>query len=827
MHHIDSLRAYAILMMLQGHFIYSLLAPVYHQPENPIFRFWMYCKGFTAPIFFTITGLVLVYLLLKNPDPSYRVRRIKKALRRGIYLLFWGYLLRINLWGLFSGILYPNFWCVDVLHCIGLALIILAFGFWITANRSFRAFQWLLITFGVAIFLLEPIYTDLQLSNWPPALRNYLNTDQGSVFTPFPWIGYTLLGGFLGTLYHQSNAGRLFGLPILGLGLAIFGYLLATFSSQVFMDIHYTFGIELLKEVAYNNYLFIRFGHILIFIATFLLLEPFLAKLKTFNRIGQQTLNIYIIHFIVLYGSWFGWGLTRWFEGVLSPLPAIFGALLFVLSISYLSLRVHAIRGFFKEIHWRNSLQSAFAVGKSCWSIALLHMRKAKAWFLEGRAYLLLLPVLLQGCSLVEPVSLRVQWLKGIKLTTRISSNSYSDFVVDEQGNAYIACFYTNIDRQDYIYLVKTSPDGTKLWEKDTNTGRATGITLAPTGEVWVTGHFQGQIVLDEHRAVAASSPSPFLAKFHPSGKCLGLFTGKGVGTGYHCHATNHGTVLLTGSSGKQLEWDQQELNRTEKTEETFIATFDSLGNCQWLRSMPGHINKVSSNANGELYLTGGFQSTFSYDSISLQTTGDFDQDAYLLKIDPNGKGLWGRQYGQEGITRNGYRTTEVGGDLNVLPSGEILLAIRTEGFEMVNPKHLGHEPKSWIKALLIDPNGKINQSITLLESELSAAILTLRTTTNYHYLTTIFPRNCKIRNVKFDFEYPKIGVVRFDHQWNIRDTLFSQNEHAGQDVLLRVSNKYGDRLYCSGHFRNFFSIDHYELSNAGNHELFLMGLSN
>ena len=63
---IDALRAFAILMMLQGHFISGLLDPVFKDPDNPIYSFWLYCRGFTAPVFFTITGWVFTFLLLRN-----------------------------------------------------------------------------------------------------------------------------------------------------------------------------------------------------------------------------------------------------------------------------------------------------------------------------------------------------------------------------------------------------------------------------------------------------------------------------------------------------------------------------------------------------------------------------------------------------------------------------------------------------------------------------------------------------------------------------------------------------------------------------------------
>ena len=75
---IDALRAFAILMMLQGHFISGLLDPVFTHPNNPIYSFWLYCRGFTAPVFFTITGWVFTFLLLRNSEQGWKNPRVKK-----------------------------------------------------------------------------------------------------------------------------------------------------------------------------------------------------------------------------------------------------------------------------------------------------------------------------------------------------------------------------------------------------------------------------------------------------------------------------------------------------------------------------------------------------------------------------------------------------------------------------------------------------------------------------------------------------------------------------------------------------------------------------
>ncbi|GAL82555.1 hypothetical protein JCM19274_2331 [Algibacter lectus] len=118
---IDAVRAFAILMMLQGHFIDNLLARAYRSDTNTIYNIWVYFRGFTAPTFFTISGLVFSYLLLRAHAKGYDKPRIKKGLFRGLLLLFIGYSLRLDIFNWLSGNFNNRFFIVDVLQCIGLA----------------------------------------------------------------------------------------------------------------------------------------------------------------------------------------------------------------------------------------------------------------------------------------------------------------------------------------------------------------------------------------------------------------------------------------------------------------------------------------------------------------------------------------------------------------------------------------------------------------------------------------------------------------------------------------------------------------------------------
>ena len=67
---IDIIRAFAILMMLQGHFIDTLLSESYRNLNSNTFSIWLYFRGITAPTFFTISGLIFTYLLIKAKEKA-------------------------------------------------------------------------------------------------------------------------------------------------------------------------------------------------------------------------------------------------------------------------------------------------------------------------------------------------------------------------------------------------------------------------------------------------------------------------------------------------------------------------------------------------------------------------------------------------------------------------------------------------------------------------------------------------------------------------------------------------------------------------------------
>ena len=345
---IDIIRAFAICMMLEGHFIDGLLAPEYRDENNLFYATWHYIRGMTAPVFFTVSGFIFTYLLIKEQNPAkmgWNHVRVQKGVRRGINLIIIAYLLRANIFNLFTpGYTDMNVRRVDVLHCIGLSLLFLIAFYLLTYRRKNRLrMSIMLLGTTFVAFFFEPIYSHLTYEYLPMALANYFTKENGSVFTIFPWFGYASLGGFMGFLFYKNREN-----PHLYRNMVIWyillGVILITFPYWM-GKIADTLQIHSLQLIAHGDYLIKRIGNVLLFFALFMILRHVITS-PTLQKIGQNTLSIYVIHYIILYGSFTGMGLYRYFHDQLTPWQAIIGAILFVIVtilITFLYMRKEAL----------------------------------------------------------------------------------------------------------------------------------------------------------------------------------------------------------------------------------------------------------------------------------------------------------------------------------------------------------------------------------------------------------------------------------------------------------------------------------------------------
>ena len=334
---IDVIRAFAICMMLQGHFVGGLLADRYRDDNNFIYWLWHYCTGITAPVFFTVSGFIFTFLLVKESDATkigWQNPRVKKGIRRGLMLIGIAYFLRMS------------FQSVDVLHCIGLSLLLLITTYLLSYNRKAWVMPTILLSTTLLAFTFEPFYKSLTFDFLPLPIANYFTRAHGSFFPIFPWFGYVAFGGFMGYLFQRYKAHpHLYRNAIL-LFLTVGAFLLWAshyIVEQLYYINHATFFARLMEDFAY-----LRLGNVLLVFGFFALMRNVITS-KLIKTIGQNTLSIYVIHCFVLYGSITSHGLLQHFGGSLKPYQVILGAPAFIAVCVWLSFIYNRVKPVIKS----------------------------------------------------------------------------------------------------------------------------------------------------------------------------------------------------------------------------------------------------------------------------------------------------------------------------------------------------------------------------------------------------------------------------------------------------------------------------------------------
>jgi uncharacterized membrane protein len=334
---IDMARAVAILFMLEGHFVDATLAPEWRVAGHPAYEIWNYVRGMTAPMFFTVTGLIFAYLLSGAPEPGFwRVKRVRRGLLRAAELMVWGYLLQVNLRklpGMIRGEWDPWLQAFHVLQCIavGLLAMIVIFGLFRRGGPWVLAAAYVGAALGV--FLLAVVLANT--NGWLPErapewLQNPLKGPRSN-FPVAPWLGFTFYGAALGVLVrHRAGIGEggvsAIGFLGIGLGLRLVGWALDPFLGNLALDLTGRDGPPVVLRWMLHG----RVGEILIVLGLLVWIENrFRPGASWLQTIGRNTFPIYVAHVVVLYGGFFGIGLETWLGDSLNPWQAALGAVVF------------------------------------------------------------------------------------------------------------------------------------------------------------------------------------------------------------------------------------------------------------------------------------------------------------------------------------------------------------------------------------------------------------------------------------------------------------------------------------------------------------------
>ena len=325
------MRAFAVLMMIQGHTVDTFLADEYRTMESVTYSVWHTLRGFTAPIFMFTAGLIFTYLLKAEDFDFTKNPRIKKGLKRALMLIGIGYLLRYPTYRIFDfsyvgQAQWDIFFAVDALHLIGFGMLaIIAITF--LSKRMHLSINFLTIIIIIFLLLVSPMVNKIEWNNFlPQYLSSYLTKSYGSLFPLFPWLVYVLAGGLLGNYLYKndgiySKKRFSFILSAIGISFIFASFILFRLEASVLDEMKYWFFS--------NGIIFLRVGYVILLngIMAFIV-RKFNSIPEIIKETGKKTLMLYVIHVVILYGSaWFP-GFYKYLSRSFNPLETLSAVIL-------------------------------------------------------------------------------------------------------------------------------------------------------------------------------------------------------------------------------------------------------------------------------------------------------------------------------------------------------------------------------------------------------------------------------------------------------------------------------------------------------------------
>ena len=259
-------------------------------------------------------------------------------------------------------------------------------------------------------------------------------------------------------------------------------------------------------------------------------------------------------------------------------------------------------------------------------------------------------------------------WARKIQgQNTQNGSDMYARGIsVDASGHIYVTGGSTNrlvfgtIQGPTVgVFVTKLDDMGNFLWVKGSEydqpySSRGLDIAVDTLGNNYITGSFQGTLVLGNITLISNGENDIFIAKLDTNGNFIwakqagGASNYADLGNGIIIDAA--GNSYITGSFNDTAVFGNTTL--TTENSDIFVAKLDVSGNFIWAKQFgvtgSGAGNDIVVDAWGNTYITGTYQGSVTLGNTTL-TAWDIQSDVFITKLDASGNNfLWAAQGSSE-----------------------------------------------------------------------------------------------------------------------------------------------------------------------------------
>ncbi len=281
-------------------------------------------------------------------------------------------------------------------------------------------------------------------------------------------------------------------------------------------------------------------------------------------------------------------------------------------------------------------------------------------------------------------------WIKGVG---GLDYDKANDVAVDTDGNMIVTGSFQgtitmgtttlNSFGMDDIFIAKLDPDGNFLWAVragGAGTDEGVAVTTDNNNNIIVTGTFSLDAFFESTVLVSSGDADVFTAKYTTNGELIWAKKGGGnsFDAGYGVAADNNGNIYITGMFTRTITFDTFTIQGGEYFS-IFLVKYDPNGNALWVNAgiSNGFYNfgyGIATNSLNDVFITGMFGEQTNFSGTILTSVAG--PDVFLARYDTNGNLLWIRQAG-------GTSFNESGSDIVIAPNNDILV---TGGFsETIN----------------------------------------------------------------------------------------------------------------------------------------------
>ncbi len=301
--------------MIETHVVNAVLLP--SLKEGPAFAVLTFLNGLVAPSFLFCAGFALaISLHRKWGEFTSAGKTFWRYIFRLLFILVVGYSLHLPIFSLKQLLLLQDdlrwlaFYQADILQVISLTLLFLVLTAIIVRKEIVYVRVIVLVT--LILVFITPIVREVDYTSTAVWLRPYLSTQFKTQFPLFPWSAFLMSGNIAGFWFLRIREQGTEATAVPRLAQAAFSGIILSLL------------IEIIPASIYPNhdfwraspeFFFVRLGIVLL--CSFVLWKfeqtGKTSSLSLISLFGQESLLVYVVHLLIVYGHTYEWSFVSLF----------------------------------------------------------------------------------------------------------------------------------------------------------------------------------------------------------------------------------------------------------------------------------------------------------------------------------------------------------------------------------------------------------------------------------------------------------------------------------------------------------------------------------